>query len=167
MAEFSTFGRAICQLGQSPQWALKPTKNLYQWIKYVNVEAAFIWKLCRFGISGALATLFYGTIAYILTLLTAFNFMSIHVVACVVSIPLSYLLQKIFTFRSALSHQQTFPRFMITAVVAFALSTGLAHWVTKILEYPDCAGFLSVMIIVPIISFTLMQFWVFIDYKSE
>ena len=123
------------------------------------------WQIIRFALSGLLATLLYGLIALALKLTTSLDFMVINLLSYVLSIPLSYTLQKFFTFHSSASHTKAFPRFVVTAFIALIVSTIIAKFIIQKLNYPEHVGFLSVMIIVPLISLVLMQLWVFTENK--
>lgn len=119
-----------------------------------------IFKLLRFGLSGGLATLAYGTIALIASYATLWQPMTVHFVAYGLCLPISYLLQRNFTFRFTGKHSVSMPRFFVAMVATF-LCSSLAVQKVQDMGYPDIYGTLSVMVVIPLISFIVMQLWVF------
>ena len=126
----------------------------------------FLSKLFRFAVAGGTATLLYLALSFIVNALTAWPFMLIHVLSFALAIPCSYLLQKIFTFRHKGAHKQALWRFLVTVFTTFGVSTFAAHYAVGVLGAAHWIGFVTVAIIVPLISFICMQFWVFVERKS-
>lgn len=120
-------------------------------------------KLLRFGLVGGAATLLYGLFAVALQELFAPPVLLGHALAYHLAIPASYLGQRSFTFRYRGSDRRALKRFLVTAAVAFAISTAAVYGVEAWLGWPYLAGTLITMLVVPLVSFATMLLWVFFE----
>ncbi len=131
------------------------------------MPASAVFKLVRFGISGVLSTLFYGFLAFVLGVLSVSPILLVHCIAFMLSIPVSYMLQRYFTFRFTEEDNLVFVRFSFVAAVSFVISTFIVHVLANKLDMPSYIVVLTVMGLVPIISFLAMQFWVFVVRDTD
>ena len=118
-------------------------------------------RLIRFAISGGLSTILYGVFAVLFGFLTSFSAMTSHIVAYILCVPVSYLLQRNFTFKHKGNHKIAVPKFITAFIAAFAISTITVEILVNNLGFAKEIGTISVMIIVPIVSYLTMQLWVF------
>jgi putative flippase GtrA len=121
--------------------------------------------LLRFGVSGFASTIMYLSLVVVLLKVFWAPLWVHHSLAFLVCVPLSYWLQKTFTFRARSDVGSARRRFLVQAALAYCASTG----VVKLAEY----GFLSqsiaiaaVCVTIPAVSFIVMQLWVFVEPKS-
>ena len=115
----------------------------------------------RFGVGGGLATGLYAFLVATLGWLTAWQSMPIHLLAFALALPVSYLLQRNFAFRDRQTYARTFPRFLATATMAFALSTGAIYVGTQLLSWSTVMTFAAAILTVVAANFFALLFWVF------
>lgn len=118
--------------------------------------------LLRFCLSGGLSTALYAAIAIMLGWLTDWTGMRIHLAGFMIALPVSYLLQRNFAFRSQTRHSRTFPRFAVTAILAFVLSTSAIHYGIQVWGWPPIPTFLVAIAMVSIANFMVLLLWVFV-----
>lgn len=126
---------------------------------------SLIHKLIRFGISGGTTTLLYGLLSWSMLAATSLPFLIVHTISYALCIPVSYLLQRNFTFQHKGTHKVSIPRFATLNLIAFLVSTFAAGIASFVFGTPDWIAVLIVMITVPIASFIAMWLWVFVDKK--
>jgi putative flippase GtrA len=86
-----------------------------------------------------------------------------HVLSFSAAVPVSYLLQKKFTFRHTGQHRYSLPRFIIANGAAF-LASGLTVGLAKdLFGLREVAVIAIVLVIIPTVSFLMMAFWIFIE----
>lgn len=118
-------------------------------------------KFVRFGLVGLASTALYGILAVFLHAVTTLAPMPVHILAFAFAIPFSYLAQKGFAFRNRNRHADTLPRFILTAVVAFGLSSGAVYYATAVLGLHYLFGTFATMVLVPVANFLVLLLWVF------
>lgn len=120
----------------------------------------------RFLISGGASTLAYGALSLLLTFSNLAGAFSAHVIAYLACIPLSYCLQRVFTFGYQGAVAASFTRFAVvngacfaaaSLVVALFTAAGFAAWV----------GTLAVMVVIPVVGYLSMRLWVFAEGKPK
>jgi putative flippase GtrA len=125
---------------------------------------AQVLKLVRFGAVGLSSSLLYGLLVSAL-LRVHDGLIAVHCVAYALAIPYSYFAQRGFTFRSSRSHKVSFPRFLLTNIFSFLLSTGIVAMAAA-LRLPAAIAVAAVIIIVPLINYLCLNAWVFPDRTS-
>lgn len=123
---------------------------------------AALKRLLRFALVGGAATLIYGMLSVLLARGFGLPAMSAHLLAYLLVIPLSFIGQNRITFGYTGDHGKAFGRFVITSLFALTLST-CAVWGLQSRGYADLYGTLATMIIVPVISYLMLVFWVFVE----
>lgn len=121
-------------------------------------------KLARFAAVGASSSLLYGLLVSAL-LRVHDGLIAVHCVAYALAIPYSYFAQRGFTFRSSRSHAVSFPRFLVTNILSFLLSTGIVA-IASTLQAAPAIAVAVVIIVVPLINFLCLNSWVFPDRRS-
>ncbi|MEP5661519.1 MAG: GtrA family protein [Hyphomicrobiales bacterium] len=117
-------------------------------------------KLFRFGIAGVMNSLLYGLFSLTLTNLGDYSAIAIHAIAFSMCVPISYFLQRDFTFRHSGAHRQSAIRFLALMTVLFLVglfTVEVANW----LDLTRYAGIAMVILIIPLTSFFAMRFWIF------
>jgi putative flippase GtrA len=117
-------------------------------------------KLLRFSISGALNSALYGLFSVAFTGLTDWSVTAVHALAFFLCVPVSYLLQRDFTFRyHGPSGQSAFRFFMLMALLfAVGLVTvALVQW----LDRSRYIGIVLAILVIPFTSFIAMRYWIF------
>ncbi len=119
-----------------------------------------IAQLFRFAVSGGLSTLLYGVFSIFLTYFTTWSVNGVHALSFLLCVPVSYLLQRSFTFRFDGTYTKSLIRFFMLMLTTFAISV-VAVNVVDGLGYHRLVGVISVMVVVPITSYLAMQHWIF------
>lgn len=129
-----------------------------------SVGGAQMLKLVRFGAVGLSSSLLYGLLASLLLRMHV-GLVIAHCIAYALAIPYSYVAQRGFTFRSSHSHLISLPRFLLTNVLSFLLSTGIVAMATAV-QLPAAVAIATVIIVVPLINYLCMNAWVFPNRTS-
>jgi putative flippase GtrA len=121
------------------------------------------FKLMRFALVGGSATLLYALFAIGLHQLWALPVLVGHVLAYLLAVPLSYLGQRHFAFSYRGPQLPALGRFLVTAGLAFAVSTCVVYVGDEVFHWHYLVAIGITMILVPTVSFIAMLLWVFID----
>ncbi|MEP1649727.1 MAG: GtrA family protein [Paracoccaceae bacterium] len=125
-----------------------------------NIET--LNRLLRFALVGGAATLLYGGLSLILLYGLGMAAMTAHLMSYALVIPLSFLGQKRITFDFKGNQGKAFLRFVVTSLLGLSLSTA-AVWAIKTAGYLPLYGTIAAMLVVPVISYLMMAFWVFLE----
>jgi putative flippase GtrA len=125
---------------------------------------AQVLKLIRFGAVGLSSSLLYGLLVSVL-LRVHRGLLLVHCVAYALAIPYSYFAQRGLTFRSSRSHIDSFPRFVLTNLFSFLLSSAIVAMATA-LQLPAAIAIAAVIVTVPVVNYLCMNAWVFPDRNS-
>ncbi|MEM6310639.1 MAG: GtrA family protein [Pseudomonadota bacterium] len=125
-----------------------------------NIET--LKRLLRFALVGGAATLMYGGLSLIFLYGLGTAAMAAHLLAYLLVIPLSFLGQKRITFEFKGDRGRAFFRFVLTSLLALLLSTSLV-WAVRTAGLVPLYGILGTMLVVPLISYLMMAFWVFLE----
>jgi putative flippase GtrA len=123
-----------------------------------------LFKLIRFGLVGASATLLYALLVGVLLQLRI-GLVLAHCMSYAAAIPYSYFAQRGFTFRSSRAHLVSLPRFLLTNSASFLLSTTIVA-ASKQLQLPALISVTAVVVVVPLINYLCLNSWVFADRNS-
>lgn len=116
--------------------------------------------LLRFGISGAVNSLLYGVLSVALTSLTGLSVLLVHMVAFIFCVPVSYALQRGFTFRHESAVRQSAPKYLLLMLILFL--TGFVPIETaRALEWSRLFGIAMAVAMIPLVSFIAMRLWIF------
>jgi putative flippase GtrA len=127
-------------------------------------RGARVLKLARFAAVGLSSSLLYGLLVSGLLRMHD-GLITVHCIAYALAIPYSYFAQRGFTFRSSRSHVVSFPRFLLTNMLSFLLSTGIVAMAAA-LQLAPAIAVAAVIIIVPLINYLCLNLWVFPDRTS-
>lgn len=121
------------------------------------------FELLRFAISGGISTLLYGVLAFALEKITELSPLSIHFIAFFLCLPVSYMLQRVFTFSFKGSVSRSAFKFVVLSALSMVVGAGIVALVS-FLGYAPYWGTLAVMVAIPSTSYITMKIWV---YRKE
>jgi putative flippase GtrA len=116
-------------------------------------------RIARFALVGGLSSLLYLLFAWWLIDLS--SPVAGTVVAYLLVVPINFLLQKYFTFRSAAAARAELPRFLFIHGMNTSLSAGIMAVVATWWGLAPIWGMLATVVIVPIIVYLALDAWVF------
>jgi len=120
------------------------------------------WQLARFGLIGLVATLGYSVTAWELTSRTTWSPVTASVIAYSFAGVFSYFGHRMFSFRSKNSIMYEIPRFVITVIIGYSISSIFPYIFTiKIGTHPSVA-IIAVSLMIPLFNFLFMKKYVFI-----
>ena len=115
----------------------------------------------RFLIVGGFSTLFYGVVCGFLIDRKIAGPAGGAAIGYLASIPLNYLLQRIFTFRSRNKPSGEALRYLLVHMANLSLSTIGMYFLATKLGFDYRLGILATMVIVPVLVFVMLNRWVF------
>lgn len=125
---------------------------------------ALVFKLFRFGLTGAVCSLLYAVLAHSFIKIGGLDPVFSSTAAYGLTIPVSFIGQKYFTFRARGKLGSELQGFILLHAAGLMVATALMATVEST-SYDPLFGILAVMIAVPLLSFLLMNTYVF--KKSE
>jgi putative flippase GtrA len=135
--------------------------NFSHMIRALFSRDSMIAKLFRFGLAGGLSTLFYGVCAWCFVYLISLPPVVASIIGYLLAIPVSFILQRKFAFRSLGNARAELPRFLLVQATNLVASTATMHAVVNLFHANPTIGVLITMIVIPLLSFITMHFWVF------
>jgi putative flippase GtrA len=121
------------------------------------------WRLVRFLLIGGIATAVYVSAALMAVEWAGRSPMVSSTVGFCASFAVSYLGHFHFTFAVPGRYRDYVVRFAVSSLASFLIST-LAMWLsTKLLELDYRIALIAVAIIIPVCSYLINRFWVFLD----
>lgn len=119
-------------------------------------------RIVRFGMTGTTAALAYSVITFTITRTGASNIIVATIIGFFAAATISYFGHLYFSFRVEPDHRIFLWRFLLTALVTFAMTIGCTWLVTSVWGYPDRAAIAAVTILIPAVSYTCGRFWIFL-----
>lgn len=123
-------------------------------------DTATLTRLLRFALVGLVVTVSYVAVAWCTVRFAGVAPVPASMLAWGAVMFVSYVGQKYFTFRSDGAHRVELPRFVVTAALAFVVSTGSMAGATRS-GLPYEAGIALAAVVIPLCSFVVMSLWVF------
>lgn len=130
-------------------------------LAYLSGNREAMGRLFRFGLVGGAASLTYALVAYGLLTYSALGTGLASSLAYVVAIPVSFVGQKYFTFRSDGRTMTELPKFLVIQVANIILCGVILKLATDIWGLPAIVGILMVVVVVPLASYVLFALLVF------
>ena len=118
-------------------------------------------QIVRYGVAGVVASAIYFVSVMLLVERGAMAPVPAAVVATLIVIVTSYVINRAFVFRTTRSHTSAFTRFVAASGMSIALNAGLMHLATGILAWPYLAGAVLTTAIVPPVNFVVNYLWTF------
>jgi putative flippase GtrA len=123
---------------------------------------AFIRLMIRYGLVGVLASVVHALFSLVLHEWLDVEPLLAHACGFTAGLFTAYLGHYHYSFRDDGAHRSRFPRFVITALIGFALHQGGVWWLVNQLDWDYSTRALPVlMLTVPGVTFLLSKFWVF------
>ncbi|MGZ2258112.1 GtrA family protein [Roseobacter sp. A03A-229] len=120
-----------------------------------------VTQLARFASVGLIATLLHIGVAMICATLLAFAPHTANGAGFCAAVAFSYVGHGRFAFEADLQHSFHAPRFLTTALIGFALSSGITEVTVIWLGLPFAVGMAVVAVAVPATTYLLCRLWVF------
>jgi putative flippase GtrA len=118
-------------------------------------------RLVRFSIVGLACSLSYAFFTWALVHVCSLAPVISSALGYVLAIPLSFLLQRTFSFRSKGSKRVQAPRFLLVHGFNILVSVAAMHVLVSALGLDYRVGIIATMVLVPFLSFLAMNLWVF------
>lgn len=133
-----------------------------------NPRIAMIWELIRFGFVGAGCAFAFAACARLLIDLQNFPVFAAAGASYVLVMPLSYVLHRIFTFRSTVAHTTTLPKYVVVSALATVISAVLPEALTNTLSLGlDVNHALMITCaVVPLFNYLVKSNWVFASHDK-
>ena len=124
-------------------------------------------RLMRYVMAGILSTAVY--FGLVITLVELFHRDPVvsSVLGFVITIVLSYVLNRQWVFVSARSHTSAFPSFVLATFISLALNASIMHVTVHIVRWWYVVGLLITTAIVPPINFAMNYYWCFRAPRSS
>lgn len=118
-------------------------------------------RLSRFGLIGALNTATYSILASGLINLIAVDPTLSSALAFAACIPIAFWGHKLVTYQSSNNSGDEFFRFVVVQFVGFCVAVLDMHLCATVFGLHPATAILSTIVLVPLISFVIMDRWVF------
>lgn len=117
----------------------------------------------RFAVVGALATATHALVFTVAIEAAKIEAVRATALAFVIAMLVGYALNRRWTFAVRDAPAQRFTRYALAALAGLALNAGIMYGVVHLLHASPYLGLAAAILIVPLVSFSLNQFWVFGD----
>jgi putative flippase GtrA len=117
----------------------------------------------RYAVSGGLATFTHVGVFVLLVEWAAMRPVLAATPAFVLALFVSYGMNYHWTFSASGPHRIMLPRFVAVALLGLALNLSITYAVVDVAHYWYGYALLLVVIFVPLVTFLLSKFWVFIE----
>lgn len=123
--------------------------------------------LLRFGVSGGLATATHVSVFVLLVEWLGLRPLLAAGPAFVLAMLVSYGMNYHWTFSVSGPHRIMLPRYVVVALLGLGLNLGITYAVVDVAD--DWYGYalLLVVMIVPLVTFLLSKFWVFLEQGEQ
>ena len=118
-------------------------------------------RVVRYGVAGLVATAIYFGAVVLLVERVGVAPVPAAVVATMIVIVSSYIINRIFVFNTNRAHSSAFARFVVASLLGIALNAGLMYLATRVLAWPYIAGAVLTTAVVPPLNFLVNYFWAF------
>lgn len=117
-------------------------------------------KFMKYSFVGCISTLIYFLSVFVLVELFDKDPLSGSAISFIIMTYISFLLNKKFTFESDFSHKKLL-RFLIVSTVGFILNFLIMFTMVNVLSFHYSIGELVTILVIPLINFTLNNYWTF------
>ena len=118
-------------------------------------------RIIRDGMAGIVATAIYFACVWLLVDVFGFGPVAAAVIATMIVIVTSYVINRAFVFETNRAHGSAFTRFVLASLLGIAANTGLMYLATTVLSWPYLVGAALTVLVVPPMNFVVNQFWAF------
>lgn len=128
---------------------------------HCNQHSVFMLRVVRFGAAGLVSTVCYLVLANALAWSAGMSPLLASVVAYLISLVVSYLLQSRFTFGLRKDSIEQMIRFLCTSAVGLGLCWVITFVNSEMLGWPFFVGSFMICILIPMFNYSLFHAWVF------
>ena len=112
---------------------------------------------------GALCSAIYASVAWTMFEYLGQSSSASSLCGYFVAIPVSYLGQKYFAFKSRGSIEHDLPRFLMLQLVNLLLAAAVMKFIVDILQMPFVLGTAAVIVVIPLFTYVILSYGVFAD----
>ena len=127
----------------------------------MSTRSVLLEQALRYGIAGVLATAIYFASVMVLVERAQVAPVPAAIVATIVVIVCSYIINRMFVFDTNRSHGSAFSRFVAASLLGIAVNAALMHLATAVLRWPYLAGAALSTAVVPAMNFVVNYRWTF------
>ena len=124
-------------------------------------------RLFRFGITGIVSALTYMVLTFVIVETGLAKPIIATIVGYLAAAILSYFGHLYFSFQVEPDHRKFLWRFLVTALVTFALSIFVTWLITDILGGSYRISIAVVTVLLPLINFFCSRFWIFFPLSAK
>lgn len=118
-------------------------------------------RVVRYGVAGLVATAIYFAAVVLLVEYARVAPVPAAVLATMIVIVSSYIINRVFVFDTNRAHTSAFARFVVASLLGIALNAGLMYLATRVLAWPYIAGAVLATAVVPPLNFVVNYLWAF------
>jgi putative flippase GtrA len=115
----------------------------------------------RYGVAGLVATAIYFAAVVLLVEYARVAPVPAAVLATMIVIVSSYIINRVFVFDTNRAHTSAFARFAVASLLGIALNAGLMYLAIRVLAWPYIAGAVLATAVVPPLNFVVNYLWAF------
>lgn len=127
----------------------------------MSERSVLLGRVMRYGIAGLVATAIYFGSVMLLVERARVAPVPAAIVATIIVIASSYVINRTFVFDTTRAHASAFARFVAASLVGIALNAALMHVATVVLGWPYLAGAALSTAVVPPMNFFVNYLWAF------
>lgn len=131
--------------------------------RWDRASLAGLAKFARFGCVGAISGGLYAIVTVVLVSLFNLDAALASVFGYVAAVPVNFVGQRSFAFRSKSAVAPQVPRFLLTHSANIALSYGVMALATNVFNLSLYWGMIGTIVCIPIVTYFVLDRWVFSD----
>ncbi len=124
-------------------------------------------RILRFAIVGGVSTIAYGVVTLAAVEIVGLQPLLATVLGYLLVVPLNFVLQRTFTFRSSNDMASEIPRFLLVHGLNIAASFAVMLCVVNLLDADYRWGIAATMTLVPVLVFLALETWVFRQRRTD
>ena len=133
-----------------------------------RLDRTFVRRVGRYGCVGVAVSVFYSLIVIAFVRgLHPITPTEASVIACVLTLPVSYLAHGRVTFADLPSDKFQPLRFGVSTAMSFVVAVGGMYWITEIAGWSYLLGIAWNWLIIPAMNFATYLFWVFRTARTK
>jgi putative flippase GtrA len=125
------------------------------------------WRLARFSVVGAVATVVHIGVAMIAVAAAGANPTVAAMIGFTAAFAVSYFGHFRFTFAASGRHRDYLLKFAVSSLASLVLSTGMVWVATAILGIDYKPSLIALAVIVPVCNYLVNRFWVFLQPGAD
>jgi putative flippase GtrA len=129
--------------------------------------AGEFWRLARFSVVGAVATVVHIGVAMIAVAAAGANPTVAAMIGFTAAFAVSYFGHFRFTFAASGRHRDYLLKFAVSSLASLVLSTGMVWVATAILGIDYKPALFALAVIVPVCNYLVNRFWVFLQPGAD